>query len=461
MRRVDVALLFENAPREIEIACALKYILARRHGLTMEILQQNNARHRIVRDIKPTVVVLPYCYHERSNNRFLVGWHDATFFNLTWEQLFYPGNAAAKTPRGEFAVRHVIHNAWSEAYADVLRAQGVPEQNIFVSGNPAYTLYDEPYRRYYKSRATLASENGLDAQRRWVYFPENYNWAFYGPAMLDADDLGWPGGRAGVCDARPGHRLVRSRDALVRDPRRARRHGGHHPARARRPTPDVFRQRVADVLSGTPAADLDRPERHGPRLGPCQRRRRVVVQHDDDRGERGRETRVHGRTGRPSGVPPPGVAFARPAAADGGRVHRRHDRPVHRSRRGPQSLGAQLADVEGRLDPAHRRSSGRDLPPRGAGPRARPVAERHLARPTSHPASSPVRAPAACCAAAPRQARIGAMDHEERCGRWARCRTASGAGSPCSMATSPRSGTQGRPGLGRATCDPATSGRSS
>jgi surface carbohydrate biosynthesis protein len=184
MRRVDFCLLFERAARELDVATALAYILARRHGLTTEVVQQYHARATIFGRIRPDVVILPYAYHERYNNHYLMRWRRSTFFNLTWEQLFYPGVAAVKSPHGEFAVRHVIHHAWSDVYADLLRASGVPEPHIFIGGQPAYALYQEPYRRYFKPRSQIAQENGLDPARRWVFLPENYNWAFYDDAML-------------------------------------------------------------------------------------------------------------------------------------------------------------------------------------------------------------------------------------------------------------------------------------
>lgn len=184
MRRVDFCILLERAARELDVATALAHVLSRRHGLTTEIVQQYEARATIFGRIRPSVVVLPYAYHQRYNNHYLLRWRDAAFFSLTWEQLFYPGVALAKSPRGEFALRHVIHHAWSDAYADHLRASGVPEQHIFVGGHPAYALYQEPYRRYFKPRAQIAQEYGLDPARRWVFLPENYNWAFYDDAML-------------------------------------------------------------------------------------------------------------------------------------------------------------------------------------------------------------------------------------------------------------------------------------
>lgn len=252
MREVDIVLLFEKAAREIDVACALKLILEQRHGLVTEIVQQNYGMPGVFRRMRrPPVVVLPFCYQERSNNAYLVSWHGSTFFNLTWEQLFYPGNAKAKTPRGELAVRHVIHNAWSDVYADLLRAQGVPEEHIFVSGNPAHALYDEPYRRYFKSRTTLAQEQRLDPSRRWVFFPENYNWAFYESSMLEQM----------VRDGQPAEQVREMRELATRSFEEgmrwcaalAAREGIELVIRPRPATPiEVFRRRIEEVLGTIP-----------------------------------------------------------------------------------------------------------------------------------------------------------------------------------------------------------------
>lgn len=184
-RAIDIAFLYEKAVRELDVACIIKEMLRADYDLHVEIFQQNYQPEVTVTRFKPRVVVLPFCYQERSNSVFLLGWRDATFFNLTWEQLLYAGNAVAKTPRGEFALKHCIHHAWGETYANLLRQIGVPEQHIYVNGNPAYMLYREPYRRYYRDRASLALEHGLDPNKRWIFFPENYNWAFYDQATLD------------------------------------------------------------------------------------------------------------------------------------------------------------------------------------------------------------------------------------------------------------------------------------
>lgn len=183
MREIDVVYLYENVAREMDVACAVTAILQQRHGLSVEIVQWPQSVPRLYGAVTPRVVILPFCYFEHSFD-CLLEWRKAVFVNLSWEQLFYRGNIQAKTPRGTFAVQHVLHHAWSEDYARFARQQSIPDEHVFVNGQPAYTLYDQPYRQYFHQRAELASRHRLDPGKRWVFFPENYNWAFYSDQML-------------------------------------------------------------------------------------------------------------------------------------------------------------------------------------------------------------------------------------------------------------------------------------
>lgn len=180
---IDIVILYEKALRELDVACALKVMLER-EGRSVAIVHQDHDYGEALTRYRPRVVVLPFCYQNRSNNIYLLRWRDAIFVNLTWEQFFYRGNRKAKTPRGEFALNHVIHCAWSLDYLDLLSEIGVPSRHTFLSGNPALGLYREPYRYYFRDRAALAVTYNLDPARRWVFFPENYNWAFYEESML-------------------------------------------------------------------------------------------------------------------------------------------------------------------------------------------------------------------------------------------------------------------------------------
>ena len=177
--RIDAVILYEVAPRELDTALAIKCLAEDRYGLRLEVAQQYAHYPAVIDGFQPRVVMLPYGYHEGSHRRYLLEWTDAIYFNMAWEQFFYPGNRRAKSPQGEFAVKRVVHHAWSTSYVDFLKEHGVPDSHIFLNGHPAYQLYLPPYRDYFLDRAQLADRHGLDPHRRWIFFPENYNWAFY------------------------------------------------------------------------------------------------------------------------------------------------------------------------------------------------------------------------------------------------------------------------------------------
>jgi surface carbohydrate biosynthesis protein len=185
MQFVDIVYFYEHASRELDVACAVAAILEREYGLSIKIVHWPVGFPAIEDRIRTHLVVLPFCYTEDYYTLVLAKWRKALYFNVSWEQLFYSGNLKAKTPRGRFATKHLLHHAWSEMYADFLMKQGIDERDIFVNGQPAYKLYDEPYRNYFKSRTDLAAEYGLDPTRRWILFPENYNWAFYTQTKLE------------------------------------------------------------------------------------------------------------------------------------------------------------------------------------------------------------------------------------------------------------------------------------
>ncbi len=185
LKYYDVIYFYEHAARELDVACAITAILEREYHRSVEIVHWPVGYPSIEYHARAQMVVLPFCYSEASYTSLLRRWRSPIFFNISWEQLFYSGNLKAKTPRGRFATQHVIHHAWSEGYAAHLMDQGIPREHLFINGQPAYALYQEPYRDYFIPRDVLASTHQLNPFRRWILFPENYNWAFYSQAMIN------------------------------------------------------------------------------------------------------------------------------------------------------------------------------------------------------------------------------------------------------------------------------------
>jgi len=181
--------MYEHVARELDVACAVKCLAKERHGVEVEIVHYPCGVVEALDRLRPRLVVMPVCYGAwefyRPDYHAMYEWRDAIHLNLAWEQLLYPGNRDIKTPKGQFAMRHVLHHSWSRAFADYLRSVGVPDDHIVINGHLAYGLYSEPYRRSFDQREQLAPRFGLDPAKRWVLFAENYGWAFYNETLKE------------------------------------------------------------------------------------------------------------------------------------------------------------------------------------------------------------------------------------------------------------------------------------
>jgi surface carbohydrate biosynthesis protein len=185
MQQIDVVYLYEHIARELDVACAIKFIAEQHYGMRVELVQWPSGLPRAFRQFRPRVVVLSYCFTAENFSSILLEWRKSVFFNLGWEQLFCDATREQKTPNDGFARQHVIQHAWSDDFAGYLQEQGIPKENIFVNGHPAYMLYEEPYRRYFKQRFDLASQYALEMNKKWIFFPENFGWAFYSDARME------------------------------------------------------------------------------------------------------------------------------------------------------------------------------------------------------------------------------------------------------------------------------------
>ncbi len=185
---IDLLLLVEHIARELDVACAVKYLMAEKYGVEIEIASLVDAHgfQKTIAKYQPRVVAMPYFYSEFDfgPRKVMQAWPDAAVVNLAYEQIFSKINQAYKAPKSPIAKKNVLHHAWGKFYAAYLEEYGVPGEHIFINGNPFYALYQPPYSAYFISRAELAKQYGIDPGKRWVFVPENYGAAFYGDAKL-------------------------------------------------------------------------------------------------------------------------------------------------------------------------------------------------------------------------------------------------------------------------------------
>lgn len=191
MEDIDVIYLYEHVARELDVASAVKCIAEQHFGIRIELAHFPSGLYRAFSQFRPRIVVLSHCYSAKNFSKIFLEWRKSLFFNLSWEQLLSEATRKEKAPDDEFARNHVINHAWSNSFANFLQDHGVAKNNIFINGQPAYMLYKEPYRRYFKQRLTLANNHNLNMNRRWIFFPENFWRAFHTDKIFDMLESQW------------------------------------------------------------------------------------------------------------------------------------------------------------------------------------------------------------------------------------------------------------------------------
>lgn len=178
--------LVEHVDRELDVVCLLKTLLKDRHGIELKVANVYADAPLLLAGPAPRLVLTPFFYAAEDIilKDYLQAWPETRVFNLAWEQLFYPSHEQIKAPRDKFARKKVVHLAWSRTFADYLEKNGVLPRNVRLTGHALYRLYGPPYRDYFASRRALAAEFGLDADKRRVFVPENYRWAFFTDSKL-------------------------------------------------------------------------------------------------------------------------------------------------------------------------------------------------------------------------------------------------------------------------------------
>jgi surface carbohydrate biosynthesis protein len=221
-RPAEALALIEHVDRELDLACLLKLLLKRRHGIELTIANVYADAPLLLAGPAPPVVLTPFFYAAEDVvlRDYVKAWPQTRILNLAWEQVFYPSHQLIKAPRDKFTRKKVTHLAWSRTFTDYLEANGVFPDRIKLVGHAMYRLYGEPYRRYFAGREALARAFGLDPSKPWVFVPENYRWAFFTDSKLKK--LGQRGPEADELETMRGYcrRSLRSLmewcDALAR-----------------------------------------------------------------------------------------------------------------------------------------------------------------------------------------------------------------------------------------------------
>jgi len=140
-----------------------------------------------MRDYRPRLIAVPYFFSRRDPGirELLRRFPGAKIVNLALEQLLSEGNKKFRSPKDEAARHQVLHLAAGDFFRDFLCEHGVRHENVAIVGSPPVELYRRPYRSYFDGkREAFAQRYGLDLNKPWLFFPENFGAAFLGRSAI-------------------------------------------------------------------------------------------------------------------------------------------------------------------------------------------------------------------------------------------------------------------------------------
>ncbi|MEA4911724.1 MAG: surface carbohydrate biosynthesis protein [Oscillospiraceae bacterium] len=177
---LDFLFLYEHIVREFENVCLVMAELERR-GYTSELFQlMDRKKLKYFTWKKPRVIVTSAMYDNETLNSFVynnVGKLQKVV-NLHWEEVLSREQEDSDFYSLTQNARKCTHICWGDAAKRRIVSKGVPENNAVVTGAVQLDFLRPMFDGYFKSRAALAREFGLDAGRRWLCYISSFSCAW-------------------------------------------------------------------------------------------------------------------------------------------------------------------------------------------------------------------------------------------------------------------------------------------
>ena len=177
--KIDVLFLVEHIDRELESIKNIEKFLSKKNYSSI-ILSISFDIYRLL-DFEVKLIVVPFIVHKNDwPAKFIRELYnkEIQILNFNWEQLLSPSNITYKKPRDNFVRNEVYHIAWSKNFRNFLIENGVHEQKIKITGNPSYEIINKLFKKKDNLRTWLSQELNLKIEKKWIFLPMNYGWAF-------------------------------------------------------------------------------------------------------------------------------------------------------------------------------------------------------------------------------------------------------------------------------------------
>ena len=196
---LDFLILYEHTVREYESDLLLKLELERR-GYTVEIRQLLDPKYRrLFGKDKPEVLVASCMYDNEAINSHVynnIG-RCNKIVNLHWEQMLSDTQEEGDWFNMNGNAKRCIQTCWGKRTAARLQAHGMEAKNTPVTGAVMMDFLRPEFKGYFKDKAALCREFGLDPAKQLHLYISSFGYA----SMSDEE-----GGRA---FQNGGHRFQR------------------------------------------------------------------------------------------------------------------------------------------------------------------------------------------------------------------------------------------------------------
>jgi len=186
-RECDVLFIIEHKDREFEIYNNVAKYLKSMFGLNSIILSRFYHAH-LFPFIKTKSIV---CATIMGLNDWPIASFTSTrsnikYINANFEQYICEASADYKSPKDCFTRGSVFQLCWEQDFLDYLVSNKVQEDNVFITGRPLDSLIRRStLNENLKFLNSLDSLPGYDIDKRTMFFPMNYGWAFMSESQID------------------------------------------------------------------------------------------------------------------------------------------------------------------------------------------------------------------------------------------------------------------------------------
>jgi len=182
---LDFLILYEHTVREYESDLLLKLELERR-GYTCEIRQLlDRKKLKYFTYQKPKVLVSSCMYDNEAINSHVynnIGRCDK-IVNLHWEQMLSDDQEEGDWFNMNGNAKKCVQTCWGEKTAKRLQAHGMQAKNTPVTGAVMMDFLRPEFAGYYKNKAQLCAEFGLDPEKQLHLYISSFGYA----SMTDAE----------------------------------------------------------------------------------------------------------------------------------------------------------------------------------------------------------------------------------------------------------------------------------